>query len=183
MAGARATWPGRRAYAVLALLLVLLAAGVVWSRLNDGGGGSSLGGVAVGEPAPEFSLRTLDGDTVGLSSLRGRPVWLNFWATWCAPCKAEIPAMLAVSGEAGPGGVQLVAVNMAEEGADVERYLDANGFRALRTVLDEDGGVSASYGVSGLPTHVFIDARGRVRRVERRALDAAEMRAALESLD
>ncbi len=74
MAGARATWPGWQAYAVSALLLTLLAAGVVWSRFDNSGGGTPLGRTAVGEPAPEFSLRTLDGDTVELSSLRGRPV-------------------------------------------------------------------------------------------------------------
>lgn len=139
-------------------------------------------GIRVGAPAPDFALEALDGGTVRLSALRGRPVWLNFWATWCTPCKAEIPAMLEVAEASGSGGARLVAVNMGERRADVERYLSANGFGELPAVLDGDGAVSASYGVTGLPTHVFVDARGVVRRIEMRQLDAAEMRSALAEL-
>jgi thiol-disulfide isomerase/thioredoxin len=131
--------------------------------------------VEVNRPAPEFELRTLDGKTVRLSDLRGQPVWLNFWAVWCGPCRQEMPDVVAQGERAAANGVRLLAIDTGEGERQVREYLKTSGYTQLPAALDTDGSVAAKYGVLGLPTHVFIDSEGVVRKVNLGPMDGEAM--------
>ncbi len=111
-----------------------------------------------GHPAPDFTLSALDGEPVSLSQFRGRPVILNFWATWCGPCRAEIPALEAAwRGAAGEAVV--VGVNVQEDEITVGRFARELGM-TYPVVLDTAGEIARIYRVQAFPTTYFIDARG-----------------------
>lgn len=135
------------------------------------------------EPAPEFVVRTLDGQTLKLSELRGQPVWLNFWAEWCAPCRAEMPELARVGEEAKAQGVRLLAIDVGDKPDRVQSYLKRSGLESLPVALDESGQVSIDYKVEGFPEHMFIDSEGILRRVEEQRLSAEDMREALQVLE
>ncbi len=112
-------------------------------------------------PAPEFSLSTPDGRTVGLAQLRGKVVFLNFWATWCPPCRLEMPSMERLHKEFKDQGLALLAVDVGESPKQVARFM-AEFRLSFPTLLDEDGEVSTRSGVRGLPTTFLIDRSGRI---------------------
>jgi len=167
--------------AVTALLILLVGALVLLVR-GSGGQSAPPPPVEVGAPAPELDAEMLDGTPVTLSGLRGRPVWLNFWATWCAPCKAEMPELVSVGKEAKASGIRLIAVDVGESRGTVQSFLETAGYAELPAAIDRDGRTNASYRVYGLPTHVFIDSTGIVRRAEVGPMSATEMRDAVRSL-
>ena len=130
----------------------------------------------VGMPAPDFRLIGLDGTPIQLSELRGHPVWLTFWATWCPPCRAENPDIQAVYTEKKDSGLVVLAVNIGEEPGTVRGYADRTGLN-FSIVLDAATEVASMYRSSGIPTHFFIDADGVVRdwrigTMSRKAMDA-----------
>jgi len=116
----------------------------------------------VGQPAPDFTLSTVDGKQVSLSQFKGKPVIINFWATWCPPCRLEMPALEEISRQAADQGFVLLAVDQEEDAATVSSFLTQNHYDYL-SVLDLDGSVSTMYQVSGIPTSIFVDAKGIVR--------------------
>lgn len=122
-------------------------------------------GIAVGEKAPDFTLNTLDGKKVSLSDFRGKKVFLNFWATWCGPCKIEMPEMQRFTEEFGDQ-VEVLAVNAtgtANESAEkVEEFLSHGEF-TFTTLLDPDSKVSDAYKLIGIPTTYFIGTDGTVQ--------------------
>ena len=111
--------------------------------------------------APDFSLRDPSGGPVSLSGYRGNLVLLNFWATWCGPCRDEMPSMENMSRNFGGQGFTILAVNQKESTAQVVSYMRKNGLN-LTTPLDSDGRVSAAYRVYGIPVSYLIDANGNV---------------------
>jgi len=111
-------------------------------------------------PAPEFNLATPDGKNVALAQLRGKVVFLNFWATWCSPCRAEMPSMEQLHKEFQDQGLAMVAVDVGESPKQVTLMAE---FRlSFPSLLDENSEVSALYGVRGLPTTFLIDRDGRI---------------------
>lgn len=120
---------------------------------------ASMGGLKVGAKAPDFELKTLAGDTVKLSDLKGKKVMLNFWATWCPPCKAEMPAMEEFHKEAGDD-VVILAVNI-DPHLDVKAFVDENGI-TFPIPLDEEDKVNETYQVLSIPTTYFIDTKGNI---------------------
>jgi peroxiredoxin len=120
---------------------------------------ANMGGLKVGAKAPDFELKTLAGDTVKLSDFKGKKVMLNFWATWCPPCKAEMPAMEEFHKEAGDD-VVILAVNI-DPHLDVKAFVDENGI-TFPIPLDEEDIVNETYQVLSIPTTYFIDTKGNI---------------------
>jgi cytochrome c biogenesis protein CcmG, thiol:disulfide interchange protein DsbE len=118
---------------------------------------------AVGLTAPDFELATLDGGTVQLSDLRGTPVVLNFWATWCGPCRRELPS-LQTAAESYAGRVVILGIDQGEAPEVVQTYVDELGL-TFPIPMDTDMAVGARYNVRGLPTTYFVDAQGVIRHV------------------
>jgi thiol-disulfide isomerase/thioredoxin len=112
-----------------------------------------------GAPAPDFAAALADGRHLRLSDLRGRPVVLNFWATWCGPCRIEMPELLRAA-EADPELV-LLAVNLQEEMAAIVPFAEALGM-TTPVVLDPAGEVADRFGVRGLPTTIFVARDGSI---------------------
>ncbi len=152
------------------LLFILLLVGLAWIWVNRVPGDAATASAdlppapAVGHPAPDFSLPTLSGETFTLSELRGTPVVLNFWATWCPPCRAELPELQAAS-ERLAGQVAIVGVNQAEAPADVAAFAGRLGL-SFPMPLDVNAQASRLYAVRSLPTTFFIDRQGVIRRIQ-----------------
>ncbi len=120
--------------------------------------------VMAGKPAPDCQLRGLDGVPVRLSQFRGKPLVVNFWATWCVPCEAEHSTMLAAA-RAQQGQVQFVGVLYQDEPDGARRYLKRKG-QAYPNFEDPVSRCSMDFGVAGVPETFFIDAQGIVRHKE-----------------
>ncbi len=118
---------------------------------------------AVNHPAPDFTLTTLAGDSFTLSQERGTPVVLNFWATWCGPCRREMPALQAAT-ERYQGRVQIIGVDEGEPVADVARFVEEFGL-TFPIPMDQEFAVGEAYAVQGMPTTFFIDRNGIIRHI------------------
>lgn len=156
---------------LLAALTCALAAGVllVGAGLPDASlyTGQEIDGLryaaAPGELAPLFETVTASGDSFSLLALRGRPVVLNFWATWCAPCAVEMPELQRVHDTFGDSAV-IVGVNTGESAGTVRAWAAERGI-AFPLALDETGETAALYQLRGQPTTVILDADGVVRDI------------------
>jgi thiol-disulfide isomerase/thioredoxin len=109
-------------------------------------------------PLPDIALHRLDGSAVRLAEFRGKPVVLNLWATWCPPCRREMPAMAAA--QAANPDVAFVFVNAGEERDAVRRYLDAGGLKMPNVLLDAPRALAGAVGAAGYPTTLFYDRHG-----------------------
>ena len=116
----------------------------------------------IGSPAPEIVLKDLQGRDVKLSDLRGKVVLVNFWATWCKPCKEEMPAMQASYDKLRDKGFFVLAVNELEDTARVAEHIRTHG-HTFEVVMDHNNQVANMYGVVGLPASFLIDPQGIVR--------------------
>lgn len=112
-------------------------------------------------PAPDVSVVSFaNGSTLKLSDLKGKVVLLNFWATWCPPCREEIPSMMKLNSFMSGKPFQMVAISIDEGGRkDIESFFKESGF-SLPTYLDESGASAKSYGVTGVPESFIIDKKG-----------------------
>jgi peroxiredoxin len=149
---------------------VILTLSMIWiytSRLSADAANAS-GKVAphTGFLAPEISLVDLDGNEIDLSKLRGRPVVLNFWATWCPPCRAEMPAMQRAYEDYKGNGVIILAVNSMDQDSlpAVKQFVDEYGL-TFPVLLDNPGIAARDYQVTSLPTTYFIGRNGTIREV------------------
>jgi len=116
----------------------------------------------VGSVAPDFQLQTLDGRTFSLSGVRGKPVLLNFWATWCGPCRQEMPYLQEVYEAYSDKGLVMAVVDIGESRADVEAFLQAAGL-SLPVILDSQTSVARQCRVAAIPTTFFIDRDGVIK--------------------
>ncbi len=136
--------------------------------------------------APDFELPLLDGVTlVSPSDFLGRPLFLNFWATWCAPCVRELPALAEFVIEHGPdpAGPALLAVNLGETAAEISSFLEEIGVDNLPVALDINQVVKRDYGVQNLPTTLVIDSEGMVRHLKLGEMTYEDMQVYLAALD
>ena len=127
----------------------------------------------VGRPAPAFQLQSLAGGAVSLADYKGRPVIVNFWATWCEPCKQEMPALQAESD--GTPDLVVLGVDNVESAVKVRPFVDQLGLH-FPILLDQDGSVVERYQVTGLPTTFFIDRAGVLRSIYRGPLTPDTLR-------
>lgn len=154
----------RRTISVIVLLL-----GLVWIGLNADPGGASNEKISSPRPgflAPDFTLQTIDGETVTLSDLRGQAVLVNIWASWCSPCRAEMPAMQRVYEDYKSKGLVILAVNSTvQDSAESARSFAAELGLTFPIQLDIEGIATRLYEAQGLPASFFIGRDGIIREV------------------
>lgn len=152
-----------------------------WSTIGTGGSNAQLL-PKVGEPAPELVTLREDGTPMILSQLRGQPVWINFWGSWCPPCRSEMPDIQQAYETLSPQGLNIISISMREDPAKAIAYRDQVGatfpvyidpsYLSSYINADENPALAAQmakmhadWQVNNFPTHIFIDADGIVRRV------------------
>ena len=111
--------------------------------------------------APDFTVMNLDGEEISLSDFAGKVVFFNFWATWCGPCKIEMPTMDDLYADLKDENFVILAVNQQEEPEVVREFIEREGF-SFPVLLDSDGLISYQYGVRGIPTTYILGTDGKV---------------------
>jgi peroxiredoxin len=117
-------------------------------------------------PAPDFTLPARDGGNVRLSDLRGQVVMINFWATWCGPCRQEMPLLQQIQAKYEPLGFTLVGINVEPDSAAAMTWLKQVSV-SFPILFDQKNVVAEQFGVQGMPSSVFVDRAGNVRYVHR----------------
>lgn len=185
--------------AVAALLLAAFGGGVLFVRSQRGGSGGEPVSVAgaptpsasaapdtsvgplddqkpiKGQPAPDFALRDADGKLVKLSDLRGKVVFVNFWASWCVPCKKELPDIQKLYDEKHADGLEVLAVNWQDNLETAMAFFSSHDLH-LPLLLDRSGSVYAQYRLQGLPDSFFVDRDGNIAAFQFGFLTEAKMR-------
>lgn len=183
----RREWRGALRSLALPLLTVAAIVGVLLyiERARDSSGGGADGGYGIvalpasadgaertvgtdeGDAAPDFLLQTLDGGTLRLSDLRGSPVLVNFWASWCTPCRQEMPEIVRAYNARRDEGLVVVGVNLQENTGQVRSFAEDFGME-FPVVIDRTGQVAEGWRIGGpiegIPSSYFLDASGVVRK-------------------
>lgn len=160
-----------RAYAAAGVVVALALIATIWVLTGRDAGTQAQAMGEVDRPAPAFEVPALAGGTVNLDAYRGQVVLLNFWGTWCEPCKRELPALEQAHRQFGDQGLAVIGVNLTDDelvqGSDPEAiraFLEQYGV-TYPIALDMQGDVTNAYRVFPLPTSFFIDGQGRIRYV------------------
>ena len=171
----------RRRLIVAAWLVAGVAALIAFLTVSVARPQSPVDTPIVGRPAPAFDLETLDGGRLSLAELRGSAVVLNFWASWCIPCREEAPLLTAADANYGPRGVRVLGVVYQDSAENTRDFMRRYG-QTYPGLLDPDGRTAIDYGVFGIPETFFIDASGVVRSRQVGALTEAELRRKIEAI-
>jgi cytochrome c biogenesis protein CcmG/thiol:disulfide interchange protein DsbE len=146
---------------------VLIAGGIIVASLvavlfvGLGKDPAAIRSPLIGKPAPVFALREVGtGRTIDISQLKGKPVVVNFWATWCAPCWEEHPVLVANARQLQPD-VQFLGVVFQDQESTIQNFLNQRG-SSYPTVMDDKGKTAIAYGVGGVPETFFLDANGTI---------------------
>ncbi len=123
-------------------------------------------GAAVAEPAPDFTLKSDSGENFRLAEQRGKVVMINFWASWCAPCRQEMPLLNELYQRYERAGFTLFGVNVEQNPDAAKKFLDTVGV-SFPILYDSETTVSRAYNVNAMPTTVMVDRDGKVRYVNR----------------
>ena len=161
-------WRSRWVVAVAVLSLLLFAglvAVLVWGALNKDSATGGSGATLPGKEAPGFTLESFSGGTVSLADFEGQPVIINFWASWCAPCRLEAPALEAAWLAFREQGLVVLGINTprSDPEENARAFLEEFGV-SYPNVLDTQGFTAIDYGVSGIPVTFFVDREGVVER-------------------
>jgi len=148
-------------------------AGVIRAQIQAEGAAGRIGATA-----PDVEWTGLDGQTLRLSSYRGKVMVVNFWATWCAPCREEMPALQRVA--ASEPNVVVLEIDLMEPGDKARSFLDSLGLDRLQPVLDSDGATTRRFGVLTLPSTFFVDKDGVIRHLELRQMTEAMIRTGIQ---
>jgi cytochrome c biogenesis protein CcmG/thiol:disulfide interchange protein DsbE len=146
---------------ITVLVLLLASVGIIWAVVNFGNKEVTV--LEMGQPAPDFSLETVEGKTVKLSDYKGKVVAINFWATWCEDCRKEMPDLQKAYETYKDQGLVILGVNLKENNVTVKGFADFNGL-TFPIVMDKDGKVTVDqYMVKPIPTTYFVDKQGILR--------------------
>ena len=191
LARGRGRFPfGRRAFVIIVVAVPILSllAILAWASATSG---PAHGGLVVndsvvelnvgGEVAPEFELALTGGGELGGSDLLGQVVMLDFWASWCPPCRDEAPVLAQVYAEYSGRGVEFVGFNLWDNAGDAEIFLQQQGHE-YPNGIDHDGRIAISYGVRGIPEKFFLDREGRIARKFSGPMTADLLRQILDTL-
>jgi peroxiredoxin len=176
--------PENRESSLGAVALLLLAGSIAlfaWAWTNERGDSSSGQNVEVGREAPDFILPDLQGNQIALSDHQGEVVLINFWATWCPPCRVEMPDMEAVYREHHNEGFEILGVDQREPQELVEEFVTERGFSWI-FLLDEDFEVSQEYSATSIPRSILVDRDGTVAHVWRGTLTRSQLEQQLSHL-
>jgi len=119
----------------------------------------------VGKLAPDFQLPNLEGQAMSLSDFRGKPVLVNFWATWCPPCRAEMPYLQQVYEEWSYKGLVVLAINIGESPPTVKDFIQSGNF-SFPVLLDINQDIALEYNIRGIPTTFLIDKDGIIQAIK-----------------
>ena len=142
------------------LLISVIIAALVFGGLSAGC--TPAQGTRTGNLAPDFQLAGLDSQPVSLSDFRGNSVLLNFWASWCGPCKAEMPYLQMMHEEWSSKGLIILAVDIGENPSTASEFVEKYAL-SFRVLLDTDQEVALKYNIRSIPTTFFIDEDGKIR--------------------
>ncbi len=142
---------------------ILLVALLLYLGLVTNSSKTTPTGLGPGKPAPDFKLKTLDGKEVSLSDYRGKVVLINFWATWCPPCREEMPLFKRVYERYKNKGFEILAVSTDTSVDPVKKFVKE--YRLDFPVLLDTDNISSLYGIQGLPTSFLIDREGKIVKV------------------
>jgi peroxiredoxin len=141
-----------------AILVMILTSGLLITGCSAGSEPTA----TVGKAAPDFELQNLDGQSISLSDLKGKPVLINFWATWCGPCVSEMPYLQEIHDEWSGKGLVVLAINIGDSSSEAEQFLQNHNL-SLPVLLDTGKVVAQRYNIRGIPTTFFIDKDGIIQ--------------------
>jgi thiol-disulfide isomerase/thioredoxin len=125
-------------------------------------GAPTLGAEVATQAAPALALTALDGSEIHLRDLKGRVVLVDFWASWCVPCRVSFPALDGLYRELHARGLEVIAVNVDERGRDADEFLNAHP-HTMPVFLDPKGLAAEAFRIAGMPTSILIDRTGQIR--------------------
>ena len=164
------------------LLIPLVVLPIGWLLLSGfGRDPMEISSPLIGRPAPEWTLTTLEGETLSSSDFAGRPYVVNFWASWCGPCVDEHPVLSGTKEDLGDE-LAMVGVLYQDDPDDARAFLSRYGATGYAHVVDEGGRLAIDYGVTGPPESYFVDADGIVRAKQFGPLDTPLMDARLAAI-
>ena len=169
---------------VLLLLVLVMLVPLNGCKRNDGGGQEKVSGAVEQKPAPDIRINGLNGTSLKLSDLKGKVVLLNFWATWCPPCREEIPSMMKLNSSMAGKPFQMVAVSIDDGGKTaIESFFKESGYM-LPAYVDVDNKAARDYGITGVPETFVIDKNGIIVKkvIGALAWDSPDTHAFLEGL-
>jgi len=160
-----------------AILLGALALGACSTHAESSSASST---ARVGQLAPNWTEPTASGDKLALSSLRGQPVYLNFFATWCPPCNEEAPYINELQKRYASRGLRVVGVDELESAKKAQQFVKKYGL--VYPAVVDDGTLQGQYSVNGLPVHVFIGRDGIVKKIVVGEMDRSDILAAVQTI-
>jgi cytochrome c biogenesis protein CcmG/thiol:disulfide interchange protein DsbE len=164
------------------LLSLTLTSGCLGNERASDAAPSEAGPVRAGMTAPGFTLDSLDGTRVSLSDYRGRPVLVNFWASWCPPCREEFPVLATVRQAHAASGFEILGLSHNDGERFAREFIEERG-AGWPMLVDPDDATWRAYGATGLPSSYLIDGRGVVRQVYFGPLDEARLTGHLSAIE
>lgn len=161
---------------ILAVLLVAIGYSVYASVTKD-----KVEVLAVGDDAPDFELVDLQGNTHRLSEYRGEGVVLNFWGTWCPPCKKEFPSIERQYKSFEAQGVNVLAINIAQSNLEVQNYINEMGL-TFPVAIDKTRSVMTTYNVNQLPATILVDENGVITKIITGEMSESQIAANMDSI-
>jgi peroxiredoxin len=161
----------------MAKRLMVAAAVLLLAACSNGGVGST---ARIGQAAPDWKDPLVSGGSLSMAQLRGKPVFMDFFATWCPPCNDEAPEVNAAYKEYAPKGLQVIGVDVEENAQKAKQFVDQHQLTYPAVV--DTGTLSDLYSINGMPVGVFIDKNGVIRRIEVGQLSSAQLNADIKSI-